>query len=224
MSFVLFPEENEFNAIQKRELDDEMKQKFDELHLKYENDKKAASDLLPKRSEEEVKELQERAKFFIDQILSAWADKVFNACQYEIDYKNEKSPVDLIRSVSLGLVHRGFVANSSYSGKYKLQYNIKFDTSDPKMYTLDVNELPGVKDKIKLLWRIRQRRLQQIEDESFRILNEWINNGQQNVKAIHYDDNQLCEDVAQNLHDKYNCKIWCEYKKKKREFVISFQC
>ncbi len=225
MSFFVIPEVNEYNEITKREMNEEMKKKFNELVEKCKQEQKTYQENKPILSEEDKKELIERANFLLDTMLSAWADSSLPEYEYSIDYTKEKFSMKLSQQVSLGLMRRGFNTDSQWENE-TCKYTICFDVDDCRMCKVEKNEnLPKVHEKIEKLLEERKKRKQEIEDYSMlTVLNEWLFNGQQPVKASEYDED-FCVAVASRLsdYDEETKNLWCNYSLSKHEFNLKIQ-
>ncbi len=221
MSVYVIREHNKYEEIVKRELDEETNKKLADIIEKTKiAQKERWEKLKPKQTDEEKKELKERAHQLVQEMLLPWGESSALKTEFEIDYSLEQYGDELGRVVFCHLVNRGFNCDSTVY-RQKQTFVIEFDAWD-NLFTMRKleanNDLPNVQNKMIKLLEERQRERQLIEDATRDILTEWTLNGQNNVKNKLWTK-RVCKAICSNINEKRD-SLWCQYYKKTKEFFI----
>jgi len=214
MVISIIPEDNEWNRITERKLDEETIQKLKKLQPPPVYTQRKIM------SEEDKKYVIEKTKMFGDMLLLEWEKSLENRIIVEIDFTNEKYAEELSSNVSFYLMDRGFKEiQSRVIGSKKHKYVISFNIYDPRNSEIEKNDLPNVKAKIiRLLTEIKKRN-QDLEDYSYALIQQWLSNGQNVVDAPNFDS-KFCETLCWKVKEKYS-RFKCQYKKDSHKFVLS---
>lgn len=224
MSVYVIREHNKYEEIVKRELDEKTNKKLADIIEKTKiAQKEQWEKLKPKQTDEEKKELKERAHQLVQAMLLSWGESSELQIEFDVDYTLEKYGDELGRVVSCNLLNRGFGCDATCY-KQKQTFVIEFDAWD-SLFTMSKleanNDLPIVKNKMIKLLEKRQQERQLIEDATHDILKEWTLNGQNNVKNKLWT-NSVCNAICFNINEKRD-SLWCHYDKKTKEFIIEVQ-
>jgi hypothetical protein len=202
MNLVTGKEKNEYNTIVEKIMNDEMKQRYEELLLEHIKKQEEIS----KETQIGKEKLKKQIFQYVRKVIKKWSNDDCNVITID-DYFGDSE-----FEIGEEFIRRGFKMKDLIGSS--TIYDVWFDDSNFYLEILERNkDLPKVCEKIKRILLKEKRRNQEIEDYAHEVFSEWLFT-QKNVKA-------KAEFAAENINSKYST-INCMYDFMNDQFILNF--